>query len=86
MTAVDDPVRARRRRLARLAEEGRRAGYGLFAVAVVLFVAGAATRFTSGLVTAVVACMVVGSVVLAPAIVLGYAARAAEREDVERGR
>lgn len=86
MTAVDDPVRARRRRLARLAEVGQRAGYGLFGVAVVLFVVGAATRFTDGLVAAVVACMVAGSVVLAPAIVLGYAARAAEREDVERGR
>jgi F0F1-type ATP synthase membrane subunit c/vacuolar-type H+-ATPase subunit K len=34
----------------------------------------------------VVACLIVGSAVLAPAIVLGYAARAAEREDREAGR
>ena len=31
------------------------------------------------------ACLVGGSIVLAPAIVAGYAARAAEREDRERG-
>jgi hypothetical protein len=37
-------------------------------------------------VAAVVACLVVGSAVLAPAIVLGFAARAAEREDREAGR
>ena len=30
-------------------------------------------------------CLVVGSILLAPAIVLGYAVKAAEREDRERG-
>lgn len=86
MTAVQDPVRDRRRRLARLAEVGQRAGYGLFAVAVVVFVVGAVLEFPAATVTVVVACMVLGSVVLAPAIVLGYAAKAAEREDREAGR
>jgi hypothetical protein len=86
LTAVDDPVRARRRRLARLAEVGQRVGYGLFGLAVAVFVVGAVTGFTGAVVTVVVACMAAGSVVLAPAIVLGYAARAAEREDVEHGR
>lgn len=86
MTAVQDPVRDRRRRLARLAEVGQRAGYGLFAVAVVVFVVGAVLEFPAATVTVVVACMVLGSIVLAPAIVLGYAAKAAEREDREAGR
>ena len=86
MTPMDDPVRARRRRLARLADLGRRVGYGLFGVAVVAFVVGAAGRFTGGVVAVVVACMAAGSAVLAPSIVLGYAARAAEREDREQGR
>jgi hypothetical protein len=37
-------------------------------------------------VTFIVACMVVGSILLAPAIVAGYAVKAAERDDLEHGR
>jgi hypothetical protein len=79
-----DPVLARRARLARLARDGQRGGAIGFAVAVVAFVAGAVTEFTSALVTVVIAALVVGSVLLAPAIILGYAVRAAEREDGAR--
>lgn len=81
MTA--DPVLARRARVARLATHGRRLGAGLFALAALLVVAGLAWRFTSVLATAATAALVVGSAVLAPAIVAGFAVRAAERE--ERG-
>ena len=75
----------RRRRLARWADRGQRAGYGLFGVAIVLFVVGFVAGFTSGVVTAVVAALVAGSLVLAPAIVVGYAVRAADRDDRDRG-
>ena len=34
---------------------------------------------------AIIGCLVVGSIVLAPAIVFGYAVSAAERDDRERG-
>lgn len=81
----DDPILVRRRRIARLAELGQRTGYLLFAAAVVLFVAGFVTDFPRWLVNAVIGLLVVGSVLLAPAIVFGYAVRAAEREDRERG-
>lgn len=80
-----DPVLARRARIARLVEVGQRVGYGLFALALVLFVIGAAAGFTSVLTTAIVACLLVGSAVLAPAIVFGYAVKAAEREDRDAG-
>ncbi|MGH9229769.1 MAG: hypothetical protein ACRD07_13780 [Acidimicrobiales bacterium] len=80
-----DPVIVRRRRLARWADRGRRTGYALFGVAMVLFVVGFATGFSSGVVTAVVVSLVAGSLVLAPAIVVGYAVRAADRDDRERG-
>ena len=80
-----DPIRARRARFARGAALGQRAGYTCFAIAVVGFVVGAVTEFTDTVVTIVVAALVVGSLVLAPAIVLGYAVRAADREDRERG-
>jgi hypothetical protein len=84
-TPASDPVVVRRRRLARLADRGKRAGYLLFGVAIVLFVVGFAAGFSAGVVTAVVAALVVGSLLLAPAIVVGYAVRAADREDRERG-
>ena len=80
-----DPVRERRARIAKLVELGQRVGYGLFAVAVVGFVIGFIVGFTDVFVTVVVTCIVVGSLVLAPAIVFGYAVKAAEREDRERG-
>ena len=76
-----DPVLERRARIARLVAAGKRVGYGLFAVAVVLFAVGLVAGYTSTITTAIVACLLVGSAVLAPAIVFGYGVRAAERED-----
>jgi hypothetical protein len=84
-TSDDDPVRSRRARIARLASTGRRLGYGSLGVAVVAFFAGAATTFTPAVVAVVVAAMAVGSVVLLPAIIVGYGVRAADREDRQRG-
>ena len=81
-----DPVRARRARAARAADVGQKVGYALFGVAIVAFVIGAVSGLPTAAVVVVVAALLLGSVVLAPAIVLGYAARAAEREDREAGR
>ena len=80
-----DPVVARRRRIAKAADAAQRAGYLLFLAAIVGFVAGVVLDFPRALVTVIVACLVVGSVLLAPAIVLGYAVKAADRDDRERG-
>ena len=82
---MTDPVRAKRARVARLVEVGQRVGYGLFGLAIVLFVYGFIGGYTSVLTTVIVASLIVGSIVLAPAIVFGYAVKAAEREDRERG-
>lgn len=71
--------------MARAAELAQRGGYALFGLAVVLFVLGFATGLTGGLVTAILVAMGVGSALLAPAIVVGYAVKAADREDRERG-
>lgn len=83
---ADDPVRARRAQIARVANLAQRAGYGLFGVAVVFFFVGFFAGFTSAVVTVIVAAMAVGSVLLAPAIVASYAVKAAERDDLEHGR
>ncbi len=80
-----DPVRARRARIARAVELAQRAGYALFGVSIVGFVIGFVVGFDGAFVAVVVTTLVLGSIVLAPAIVLGYAVKAAEREDRERG-
>ncbi|MCY4036242.1 MAG: hypothetical protein OXF64_02155 [bacterium] len=76
-----DNLAARRRRIARLTAAGQRLGYLLYLIATALFFTGFATSFNNPMVTAIVACLLVGSIVLAPAIVFSYAVRAADRED-----
>lgn len=80
-----DPVLVRRRQMARGALLAQRVGYALFGVAVVLFFVGFAIGLNGGLVAGILVCMGVGSVLLAPAIVIGYAVKAADRDDRERG-
>jgi hypothetical protein len=82
---VTDPVRERRARIAKLVQLGSRLGYGLFLVAIVLFVVGFASGFDGFVRSATIGCLIAGSLVLAPAIVFGYAVKAAERDDRERG-
>jgi hypothetical protein len=81
----DDPVRARRARIDRASRLGQRVGYGCYAAAVVAFFVGFATEYSTALVALIVTALVVGSVTLLPSIILGYAVKAAEREDRERG-
>jgi hypothetical protein len=76
-----DPVAARRARIAHLVQLGKRMGYGLFGLAMAAFAVGATGRFTELIVTVTVASLTLGSAVLLPSIVLGYAVRAAERDD-----
>lgn len=76
-----DPVLAKRVRIARWVQLGKRIGYTLFAVAVVAFFAGFAVGFGGAITTIVTVSIVVGSLVLAPAIVFGYGVRSAERAD-----
>ena len=82
---MNDPVRARRQQVARWSRLANRIGYVLYAVAVAVFVIGFAVGFTPAVVTIVVVSLVVGSAFLLPSIILGYAVKAAEREDRERG-
>lgn len=80
-TPDDDPVRARRARIARLVALGQRIGYTLWLVAIVVFFVGAATRFRPAMVTVVIGCLAAGSALLAPSIVISYGVRAADREE-----
>ena len=80
-----DPVRQQRARAERIARYASRAGYALIAVAVVVFFVALVTDFSATLAAIITATLIAGCVLLAPAIILGYAVRAAEREDRERG-
>lgn len=81
-----DPVLERRRRIAGLVRTGQRTGYGLFGLAILLFAVGLVVGFGGVVTPGIVASIVVGSAVLAPAIVFGYAVKAAERDDRQQGR
>jgi hypothetical protein len=71
--------------MGRLAATGQRWGYLLFLGAVAGFFAALLTDWPRWVVSLVVACLAVGSALLLPSIILGYAVKAAEREDRERG-
>jgi len=82
---VTDPIRARRQQVARWTRLANRLGYLCFGIAILTFIVGFIVSFNGTVSAIVVGAMIVGSVLLAPAIVLGYAVKAAERDDRERG-
>lgn len=81
-----DPIAAQRARYDQLARQARRAGYGLFGLSAAILIAGLLTGLNDLVTVLVVGCLVVGSLLLAPAIVVGYGIKAAERQDRESGR
>jgi hypothetical protein len=74
-----DAVRAKRAKVAKYTLLANRVGYLFFALAIATFIIGFAVS------AIVIGSVIAGSVLLAPAIVLGYAVKAAERHDRERG-
>jgi hypothetical protein len=80
-----DPVRVRRAQIAKYTLLANRVGYLFYALAIATFIIGFAISFNSAVSAIVIGSVVIGSILLAPAIVLGYAVKAAERDDRERG-
>lgn len=77
----EDPILRSRERARSLANLGKRCGYGCFGAAVIVFLFHYYIEGSSVLTSITVALLIIGSVILAPAIILGYAANAADRED-----
>jgi choline-glycine betaine transporter len=77
----DDPILRQRARALRLANTGQRVGYLLLGFALVLFFFGLWNGLTDGVTTLIAIAMGLAAVILAPAIILGYAAKAADREE-----
>jgi len=80
---ADDPVTRKRAQVAQLVSIAQRTGYALFALFTVLVIVAFITSFPSAITTAATVCLILGSVILAPAIVFGYAVKAADRADRE---
>jgi heme/copper-type cytochrome/quinol oxidase subunit 3 len=86
MSAVDDdPIRRRRAQVARWTLLANRIGYLFLALAVALFFIAFVLGFSAAMAGLVIGSLVVAFVLLAPSIVLGYAVKAAEKDDRERG-
>lgn len=80
-----DPVRARRKLVAKYNLLANRIGYIFWAISISCFVMAFALGFKGPLVTVVIVTLIIGSILLAPSIIIGYAVKAAERDDRERG-
>ena len=81
----DDPIRRRRTQVARWTRIANRTGYVLLLLALVLFFVALVVGFSGVMATLVLIALLAACVLLAPTIVLGYAVKAAERDDRERG-
>jgi hypothetical protein len=81
----NDPVRRRRQQVARWTLLANRVGYLILALSMALFVVAFAFGFSATMATLIIVTLVVSFVLLAPSIVLGYAVKAADREDAVRG-
>lgn len=80
-----DPVRARRHQIAWWTQVANRVGYLCFGLAIAVYALTFAVGFTGTMSAIIVGAVIAGTILLAPAIVLGYAVKAAERDDRERG-
>ncbi len=77
----DDPVLRSRERVRSIANMGKRCGYGCFGGALAVFVVNYYIEGSALSTSLTVALLIIGSLILAPAIIFGYAANAADRED-----
>ena len=80
-----DPVLIKRAKIAKWTLLANRVGYLFVALAMALFIIAFALGFNSTMATLVIVAFLIGCALLAPSIILGYAVKAAYREDRERG-
>jgi hypothetical protein len=78
-----DPILIQRAKVARWVSLGQRVGYGAYGVACAVFAWTVVDRPTQWSVNIIVLGLVIGSIVLLPAIIFGYAVKAAARHDRE---
>ncbi len=82
-SSSSDPVLIKRAKIAKLVSLGQRVGYSLYLIACVLFAQTVIQTPTQWVTDLIVICLAIGSVILLPAIIFGYAVKAAARHDRE---
>ena len=77
----DDPIRVRRRKIYKWVSSAKRIAYTALLGAIIVFAVGAVTKMTNTHMSLVIALLVIASIALLPATIVGYAVRSADRAD-----
>jgi hypothetical protein len=80
---LTDPVLIKRAKIAKWVSWGNKVGYSLFGIACLFFGYTVIAQPTEWAANIIIVCLFVGSVILLPAIIFGYAVKAAARHDRE---
>jgi len=81
MSPENDPVVLRRNRIDHYNKIASRSGYGMWGISMVAFFVGLGSFFTESMHFLSGVPLIIGSVILAPSIVVKYGIRAARREE-----
>lgn len=81
-----DRVRERRAQVAKWVLLANRVGYLCWAVSLAVFFIGFGLGFSAAVSVTVITTLLIGAALLAPSIILGYAVKAAEKDDRINGR
>ena len=86
MTSSDNSrsLLMRRQQASLIANTGRKIGYSIFLLSLIIFAVGLTVEFNNLVAKTLTVLLIAGSVVLAPSILLHYAVRGAEREEKEQ--
>ena len=74
----------RRQQASLIANTGRKIGYSIFFLSLIIFAIGLTVEFNNLVARTLTVLLILGSIVLAPSILLHYAVRGAEREEKEQ--
>ena len=74
----------RRQQASLIANTGRKIGYSIFFLSLIIFAIGLTIEFNNLVARTLTVLLILGSIVLAPSILLHYAVRGAEREEREQ--
>ena len=86
MTSSNDSnsLAIRRKQASLIANTGRKIGYSIFFLSLIIFAIVFTVEFNNLVAKTLTVLLIVGSIVLAPSILLHYAVRGAEREEKEQ--
>ena len=86
MKSSDDSnsLMLRRQQASLIANTGRKIGYSIFFLSLIIFAIGLTVEFNNLVARTLTVLLIMGSIVLAPSILLHYAVRGAEREEKEQ--